>query len=419
MAVAEAQLPIAHYEIERALGRGAIGTVYLARDTRIGRRVALKTIQLAERHFEDSTAAQEFFLRLQREAEVGGALLHPNIVTLYEAGYHDGRVSYLAMELVEGETLFDLMKRHRPGPVPVGITLRIALDVLRGLAHAHAKQITHRDIKPANILIAGDGNAKIADFGIARPEHSSMTVAGSLVGTPNYMSPEQVTGSTISPRSDIFSLGVVLHEMLTATKPFAATEIPAILHNILREDAPRASDINPSVPRPVSDLVARLLAKDPAARPSADEVFSEVERLLRPTAPQPAPGQVERRTATLAIGLTIALAAIPIFFIASRVDSTPTVTIPAAQLAEFEEKRRALEAADALLNDGKYEESLLAYQAYLDRYPHSLAAEEGRDRAAQAIADTTVTPARKRASPKEEDISPRELLRRIRRVFKR
>ncbi|HET7707497.1 MAG TPA: serine/threonine-protein kinase [Thermoanaerobaculia bacterium] len=415
MSVAETPRTIGHYEIERALGRGAIGTVYLARDTRIGRRVALKAIQLTERNFEDGTSANEFFVRLQREAELGGALHHPNIVTLYEAGYQNERVSFLAMEFVDGETLFDLMKRNRPGTVPLEIVLRIACDVLRGLVYAHANGIVHRDIKPANILIAADGSAKIADFGIARPQQSSLTVAGSLVGTPNYMSPEQVTGAPVSPRSDLFSLGVVLHEMLSGAKPFAANEIPVILHNILRAEPPR-------VPGPLGALVAQLLQKDPAARPSTDQTLVYVEAMLRSGARATSPAKMQRtissRRATLVIAAAVALAVIPIAIIASRIDSTPTVTIPAAQLAEFEQKRRALDAADTLFNEGRYEESLRSYGAYLDRYPHSVAAEEGRDRAAQAIADVSNSPSARR-SRADQDISPRELLRRIRRVFKR
>lgn len=416
MSAAETPRTIGHYEIERPLGSGAIGTVYLARDTRIGRRVALKAIQLTDRNFEDGTSAREFFVRLQREAEVGGALHHPNIVTLYEAGYQDERVSFLAMELVDGETLFDLVKRHRPGTVPVGTVLLIARDVLRGLAHAHANGIVHRDIKPANILLAGDGSAKIADFGIARPAQSSVTVAGSLVGTPNYMSPEQVTGAAVSPRSDLFSLGIVLYEMLAGAKPFAGNEIPVILHNILRRVPPR-------LPGPLGDLVAQLLQKHPAARPSTDEALAHVESLLRSGEARAIPAaktrrEIAPRTAAIVISLTLALALIPIAIITLRIDSTPTVTIPASQLAEFEEKRRALDAADTLFNEGRYEESLRSYGSYLDRYPHSVAAAEGRDRAAQAIADLPDT-ASARRSRADEDISPRELLRRIRGVFKR
>src|SRR5712692_4198108 len=184
---------LAHYEIIHLLGKGAMGWVYLARDRRIGRRVALKVIHLAPNAFEDTTSANEFYRRLQREAEVCGSLLHPNIVTLYEVGYENDRLSYLAMEYVEGETLLELQRRSGAA-LTVDTVLTIAADVLRGLEYAHAKGIVHRDIKPANILIATDGTAKIADFGIARPQGSSMTRAGSLMGTPNYMSPEQVIG---------------------------------------------------------------------------------------------------------------------------------------------------------------------------------------------------------------------------------
>src|SRR2546428_6215976 len=180
------------YEIIHLLGKGAMGSVYLARDRRIGRRVALKVVHLAPNAFEDTTSADEFYRRLQREAEVYGALLHANIVTLYDVGYENERVTWLAMEYVEGETLLELQRRS--GRVlGLDVVTGIAIDVLRGLEYANAKGIIHRDIKPANILIATDGTAKIADFGIARPLDSSMTRAGSLMGTPNYMSPEQAS----------------------------------------------------------------------------------------------------------------------------------------------------------------------------------------------------------------------------------
>ena len=421
MTVAASPTTFGPYEIETQLGRGAIGTVYAARDKRIGRRVALKTIHLPDREFEDAAAAQEFFQRLQREAELGGSLLHPNIVTLYEAGYENDRISYLAMELVEGETLLGLMMSYRPAPVPVDMTLRVAGDVLRGLSHAHSKGITHRDIKPANILIAGDGTAKIADFGIARPDRSTMTAAGSLVGTPNYMSPEQVTNAALTPRADLFSLGVVLYEMLTATKAFAAPDITGILHNVLRHEPAHVSDLQPSVPRQVGDFVAALMRKNADERPSAGEALSAIPSLTPKEEPQPLPRRIAPRLAAAVIGVVALLVAIPIYIISSRVDSTPTVTIPDHHLVEFAEKRRALETADALLNAGKFEESLVAYEEYLAKYPHSTAAEEGRDRAAAAIAaQEKNTPAKPRTRRKQdEDISPRELLNRLKGVFKR
>src|SRR5207248_6360339 len=151
------------YEVESVLGRGAMGMVYLARDRRIGRRVALKTVQVEQR-FEDESDATEFFQRLQREAEVCGSMQHPNIVTLYEPGYENNVISFLATEWVEGESLRERLKRSKP--LPLDVALRIGEDIIRGLTYAHAKGVIHRDIKPANILLTLEGQAKSADFGI-------------------------------------------------------------------------------------------------------------------------------------------------------------------------------------------------------------------------------------------------------------
>ncbi len=426
------------YEVEYLLGRGAMGAVYASRDRRIGRRVALKTIQLPAGQFEDATAMNEYFLRLQREAELSGSLLHPNIVTLYEVGYENGRISYLAMELVETETLQQMMKRLRPEAVPVDVALGITADVLRGLALAHQRSIVHRDIKPANILIAADGVAKIADFGIARPQSSSITKAGSLIGTPNYMSPEQVVGAGVTERADVFSTGAMLYEMLTGVKPFAANDIAAILHNVLRLEPPHVSDVNPRVPRHAGDFVARLMAKSAEARPSAAEALASLNGprvsspALAPAAVTPLRTPALRSTvptrlfvATIALLLTVTIFAIVV--IRARTDPTPTVTIPAERLSEFEEKRLALEEADVMLNSGRFEESLGRYESYLQRYPHSTAAEAGRDRALAEIERNTAPPSaqparavakKKPKSKKDEDISPREMLDRIKKVFR-
>jgi serine/threonine protein kinase len=415
---------VGHYELERQLGRGAIGTVYAARDVRIGRRVALKTIQLPAHHFEDATAAKDFFRRLQREAEVSGSLLHQNIVTLYEVAYENERVSYLAMELVEGETLLDLMKRVQPAAVPLQQAMRVAVDVLRGLAHAHGRGIVHRDIKPANILIGGDGKAKVADFGIARPQQSSLTASGSLIGTPNYMAPEQVTGAELTPRADLFSLGVVLYEMLTATRPFAANDITGILHNILRQEPRHVSEINPAVPRPVGDFIARLMRKSPLERPSTDEALAAAERLVQ-TADhdETLPLHYLRRRVqpAVAIGVlagAVLAAAIPLIVLIARIDDSPTVTLPRERVAEFESKRLTLRAAEEMFAAGRHEESLRAYEAYLQKYPWATAAAAGRDRAAAAMAEAKKPPVRRRSSA-DEDISPRELLERMKRALRR
>src|SRR5438874_3286629 len=251
------------YEIESVLGKGAMGMVYLARDRRIGRRVALKTVQV-QQQFEDESEATEFYQRLQREAEVCGAMQHPNIVTLYEPGYENNVISCLATECVEGESLRDRLKRSKP--LPLEDALRISEDILRGLAYAHAKGVIHRDIKPANILLTTEGQAKIADFGIARRLESSLTGINLLVGTPNYMSPEQVRSAPVTTRSDLFSAGVLLYEMLTGTKPFAAQELSSVLYNVVNLVPTPAHQVMPGIPEEVSQAVAKLMAKAPAER---------------------------------------------------------------------------------------------------------------------------------------------------------
>src|SRR5438477_2973034 len=283
----ETRRQFGEYEIESVLGKGAMGMVYLARDRRIGRRVALKTVQV-QQQFDDESEATEFYQRLQREAEVCGAMQHPNIVTLYEPGYENNVISFLATEWVEGESLRDRLKRSKP--LPLDDALRIGEDILRGLTYAHAKGVIHRDIKPANILLASDGQAKIADFGIARPAGSTLTQVGSMLGTPNYMSPEQVKCADVTARSDLFSVGVVLYEMLTGVKPFSAPDVSGILRNVVERVPLLASEVNKDVPEPIAQFVAHLFAKNPEDRfATAGEALADLETLRgkMPTAPPP------------------------------------------------------------------------------------------------------------------------------------
>src|SRR5438067_2140807 len=275
------------YEIERLLGKGSIGKVYLARHRRIGRHVALKIIR-PEQRFDDEADRVEFRRRLQREAELCASLQHPNVVTLFEVGYEGDVVAFLATEYVEGESLQARLKKTRP--LPLAEALRIGADVLRALAYAHSKGVIHRDIKPGNIIIAAGGEAKITDFGIARPVNSSLTGTNSLLGTPNYMSPEQVKSSAITPRADLFSAGVVMYEMLTGVKPFSASDISGILYNVVNTEPPAVDKLNPTVPRAVSKVVAKLLAKAPQARyASAAQALADIDR-IRPKAPAPTAG---------------------------------------------------------------------------------------------------------------------------------
>src|ERR1700730_11145919 len=271
------------YEVESVLGKGAMGMVYLARDKRIGRRVALKTVQV-QQQFEDESEATEFYQRLQREAEVCGAMQHPNIVTLYEPGYENNVISFLATEWVEGESLRERLKRSKP--LPLDDALGISEDILRGLAYAHTKGFIQRDINPANILLSTEGQAKIADFGIARPVDSTLTAVGSMLGTPNYMSPEQVKCADVTARSDLFSVGVVMYEMLTGVKPFSASDVSSILRNVVERVPPMASETNPDVPPPIADFVAHLFAKAPEERfGTAAEALTELQALRRTTSP--------------------------------------------------------------------------------------------------------------------------------------
>jgi serine/threonine protein kinase len=420
-----------HYDVERVLGRGAMGVVYLARDRRIGRRVALKTITLTPQQFDDSTSPKEFHSRLQREAEVSGSLQHPNIVTLYEAGYEDERISYLAMEYVEGETLLALIKAAAPAPIELEAALALIEDVLRGLAYAHAAGIIHRDIKPANILVTSEGRAKVADFGIARPKNSSMTAAGALMGTPNYMSPEQVLGQPLTPKADVFSTGVLFFEMLTGIKPFVAGDLTEILHNILRQRVPHVSDLNPAVPKKVGDVVERMIAKSPEDRLNAADALAEIESLRasakdpqRSQAAEPASGPAP--TLVIAVAAAVLLVGLLLIAIAmTRSAARATVQISPAQLREFDDKRRALEQAQNSLLAGRYQESIDRYDAYLAKYPASHAAIEAREVAVEALDRQTndeqkaakMTKRHKR-SRSDEDISPAELLNRIKKAFK-
>ena len=429
MTSAESSLPqsFGHYDVERVLGRGAMGTVYLARDQRIGRRVALKTIALTADHFDDTTSPKEFYSRLQREAEVSGSLVHPNIVTLYEAGYEDDRISYLAMEYVEGQTLLALMQETSPSPIERETAIALIQDVLRGLVYAHERGIIHRDIKPANIIVTADSHAKIADFGIARPQNSSITAAGALMGTPNYMSPEQVQGQSLTSKADVFSAGVMLFEMLTAVRPFIAGDLTAILHNILRKEVPHASDINPTVPRNLGDIVAHMVAKDPKTRPTSEEALAQLHSLTVAAPPSLERPRPQRRPWWIA---GAALAVLVLIVIATSValtrkSSRPTIQISPAQLREFDEKRQALERAATAFQAERYQESLDRYNAYLQKYPESPAAIEGRDRAQEALArkqapepEPAKTAKTHKKHPKDEDISPSELLNRIKKIFK-
>lgn len=268
---------IGRFEIEGVLGRGAMGVVYVARDPVIGRKVALKTLVLPEGVEE----AEEFRVRFLREAQAAGILNHPGIVTVYDAGVDEPTsLSYIAMELVEGRSLRDLLRQGYPFSYSevarIGVALAMALD------YAHSKGVVHRDIKPANVLLTDQGQVKITDFGVARVATSNLTTTGQFIGTPNYMSPEQVTGSPVDGRSDLFSLGVVLFELLTGRRPFSGANLTEVSYKIVHEPAPVPSQLRPGLPPAFNPIVLKLLEKNPDNRYQRGmEVARALEALRR------------------------------------------------------------------------------------------------------------------------------------------
>ena len=261
---------VGRYEITGELGRGAMGVVYKALDPTIGRTVALKTMRL-DVHGLD---AQEMVRRFQNEARAAGVLNHPNIVTIYDAGEQDG-IFYIAMEFIEGTTLHELLAEKRV--LPIEEVVQIARQICRGLDYAHSNGIVHRDVKPANIMITANGTVKIMDFGIAK-SGGQVTNTGQVLGTPNYMAPEQVKGRPLDGRSDLFSLGVILYEMLTGEKPFVGQNVTTIIYKIVNETPITPRDLDVTVHPGLSAIVTRALAKAPDDRyQSGAELIRDLE----------------------------------------------------------------------------------------------------------------------------------------------
>src|SRR5262245_2105488 len=261
------------YVIRRKLGSGGMADVYLAEDQELGRRVALKLLN--DRHAADD----QFVERFRREAQSAAGLSHPNIVSIFDRGRAEGTY-YIAMEFLEGRTLKELLIRNGPTPIPIAIDY--ARQILSALSFAHRNGIIHRDIKPHNIVVGSDGRLKVTDFGIARSGASQMTEAGSIVGTAQYLSPEQARGARVDPRSDIYSLGIVLYEMLTGHVPFTGDTAVEIAMKHLSEVPEPPSKLRPDVPHDLDAVVMRALAKDPEQRyGSAEEMDADLARVAR------------------------------------------------------------------------------------------------------------------------------------------
>jgi len=271
---------IGRYRIEAELGRGAMGVVYRARDPVLGRRVALKTIH------ETLSAAESYRRRFFAEARAAAGLSHPGIVLVYDIGLDaDTRRLFLALEHLEGETVeARLIQRTR---LPWRDAVHVAAGIARALDHAHRKGVVHRDVKPSNIMILPDGQAKILDFGVARLPASQLTGAGQLIGTPAYMSPERSREEDADGRTDVFSLGAVLYEMVTGRRPFQGRTIPEVLRAVETLDPPPPSRSVPEVPARLDDVVARALQKQLDRRyPTAGALADALDALIRGRAPE-------------------------------------------------------------------------------------------------------------------------------------
>lgn len=265
---------LGRYRLLGELGHGAMGVVYKAEDPLLGRIVAIKTITLVS----DAAERIEYEARFFQEARAAGGLNHPSLITIHDIG-REGDVAYMAMELVDGVELREIMTR---GPLPLGLALGIIAQAAEGLAYAHERGVVHRDIKPGNIMIVRGRHAKIMDFGIARMRVSDVkTQTGAILGSPKYMSPEQVAGKRVDHRADIFSLGVVLYELTAGTAPFAAPNMAQLMQQIAVATPLPPSAVNHSLPPMLDLIVARALEKEPDARyQSAAEMAADLRRCI-------------------------------------------------------------------------------------------------------------------------------------------
>ncbi|HEY8020817.1 MAG TPA: serine/threonine-protein kinase [Thermoanaerobaculia bacterium] len=288
---------LGRYEILDEIGKGAMGVVYLAKDPLIGRLVALKTFRIG--YSVKDSEMEQFRARFRREAQSAGILSHPNIVTIHDVVEEsDEGVAFIAMEYVRGTNLKVLLQRDTP--LELAFVAGLIDQVADALDYAHSRGVVHRDVKPANIIITADDRVKITDFGIARLDTSNLTQEGQLLGTPNYMSPEQILGKDVDHRADLFSLGVVLYEMLTRHKPFQGENLTVVSHRIVYDRFTPPAEYVRDLPPGVEHILVRALDKDPARRyQQAHDMAADLRRL----ATVRAAGEAMNETQSLPLGL--------------------------------------------------------------------------------------------------------------------
>jgi serine/threonine-protein kinase len=338
---------LGRYEIEKELGRGAMGVVYLGRDPKINRMVAIKTMMLEEG--SDGGSLKEIKERFFREAESAGTLNHPNIVRIFDAG-EENEVAYIAMELLDGEDLTKHCAKETLLPVPQAV--EFTAMVADALDYAHKQGIVHRDIKPANIMMLKDGTVRVADFGIARITASSKTATGTVMGTPSYMSPEQVAGRKVDGRSDLFSLTVALFELLTGEKPFKGGEgIGTLLFQIANDPHPNPLELNPALPAGIKVVIDKGLAKSPDERYQTGAELSAALRAAVKSETLPPPATVSAPD----------LASAPSVVAVSVPEKTKTVTLANIEVPDIDAMLNAVgeelaRSSDQTLPSGKHDE---------------------------------------------------------------
>jgi CHASE2 domain-containing sensor protein len=271
----EKRTKVGRFDVLEVIGRGSMGVVLKALDPKLNRLLAIKTLRFSDEFDED--VIEEIKARFFREAEIAGQLSHPSIVTIHELG-EDGDLTYLAMEFLDGIDLENFVTKDHL--LPFFRVLRVVVNVAEALEYAHRADVVHRDIKPANIMLLKSGEVKVTDFGIAKAISSSRTKTGVILGTPNYMSPEQIMGQKVDYRSDIFSLGVLFFQLLTGELPFQGDNLSSLLYQITQTRHPKLRDFNPNLPGTCDQIIDKALAKNPDERFKSAGEISRIVRLL-------------------------------------------------------------------------------------------------------------------------------------------